>query len=322
MTGKDTLIGPSNQWTVGPMTSHLNLDKEIDSGNYDDKLNVDISLDEVKVAFIHVFSVCSAVIVTVSVDGHAVEGQGTRLFCTLKRNISSNTNIPRITWEEIVNGSPVQIVQYQSSAAFVNPPYNDRFSVVKNDSQHTLVINNTKRTDDGTYKCEVSLVGDVPSSASDDVTISVAYLSYPTLVTKSMTLNEGDTATFTCVSGEGKPEPRVTLLKDDEILSNGQFETSLVLSNVTKSNEGNYTCRAENDLLTGTNGKLSRETATLTVITSTTIGVPIISMSTDVIPGSFFRRASEGNVVTLRFCNAFTSPETRSTLTSTAFTTY
>ncbi|XP_033099030.1 junctional adhesion molecule C-like [Anneissia japonica] len=212
-----------------------------------------------------VFSVCSAVIVTVSVDGHAFEGQGTRLVCTLKRNNSSNTNIPRITWEKIVNGSPTTIVQYQSSATYVNPTYNDRFSVVKNDPQHTLVIDNTNRTDDGTYKCDVALIDDVPSDASDDVTISVAYLSYPTLVTESMTLNEGDTATFTCVSGEGNPEPRVTWLKDDKIL-NVPFETSLVLNVVTKSDEGNYTCRAENDVLTGTNGKISRETATLTVI--------------------------------------------------------
>ncbi|XP_033096714.1 junctional adhesion molecule B-like [Anneissia japonica] len=224
-----------------------------------------------------VFSVISAVEVTVSVDGHAVEGQQTRLVCTIERTDLENTNELLIAWEEIVNSTlTVTIVAYYNNTVpVIEEPYNDRFTVEGVDFQSILVIDNTKRTDNnGTYQCFANILNDQPTPAMDKVKISVAYLSYPTLVTKNLTLNEGDAATFMCVS-EGNPKPSITWLKDDKDL-NVPSETSLVLNMVTKSDEGNYKCRAENNVSTGANGKLSRETATLTVISNESSSTLII----------------------------------------------
>ncbi|XP_033108965.1 uncharacterized protein LOC117110379, partial [Anneissia japonica] len=120
---------------------------------------------------------CSAVTVTVFIDGDAVEGQETRLVCTIQKSDSTNTNDPLIRWVEVVKGSPVTIVEYQAGSGPVYADYADRFSVESDGSQLTLVIDNTMRTDDGTctYQCDVSVLNDPPSPASGAVTISVAY---------------------------------------------------------------------------------------------------------------------------------------------------
>ncbi|XP_033117483.1 peroxidasin-like [Anneissia japonica] len=145
---------------------------------------------------------------------------------------------------------------------------NGNYSLSDNGS---LIIHNVEVQDAGYYLCWILYSG---NTAEGYALLTVYYLSYPTLVTKNLTLKEGDAATFMCVS-EGNPEPSITWLKDDKDL-NVPSETSLVLNMVTKSDEGNYKCRAENNVSTGANGKLSRETATLTVISNESSSPPII----------------------------------------------
>ncbi|XP_033107224.1 cell surface A33 antigen-like isoform X2 [Anneissia japonica] len=122
---------------------------------------------------ISVFSLCSSVIVTVSVDGKVVEGQETRLDCTIQKNSIASTRDPFITWLKVVNGSSVTIVEYQRTPGSVQPPYNKRFSLEGDDSKLTLVIDDTMQDDHGTYECFVSLIDDPPSPESDTVTIIV-----------------------------------------------------------------------------------------------------------------------------------------------------
>ncbi|XP_033096782.1 uncharacterized protein LOC117101026 [Anneissia japonica] len=125
-----------------------------------------------------VFSVSSAVNVILSVDGHAVEGQQTRLVCIFTRTNSLSTADPLIIWQEVVNSTNVLIVEYQNNTVPVRELHNDRFTVEGGDFRSTLVIHNTKRTDDGTYECEVKIFDDKPNEGSHAVTINVAYLHF------------------------------------------------------------------------------------------------------------------------------------------------
>ncbi|XP_033099026.1 cell adhesion molecule 1-like isoform X1 [Anneissia japonica] len=123
--------------------------------------------------------------------------------------------------------------------------YADRFSVEGDDSQLTLVINNTTRSDDGTYMCDVTVLNDPPSPASDTVTISVA--SFDLIFDISInTVVEGEPITFVC-SVNSKPDPVVILYKDETPISR-ETTTNLTynIDNVVRSDRGNYKCEASN----------------------------------------------------------------------------
>ena len=55
---------------------------------------------------------------------------------------------------------------------------------------------------------------------------------------------EGSNVNLTCKVVEGRPEPRITWLKNNTL----QRESlSLFFSKITKEDEGRYTCKAENE---------------------------------------------------------------------------
>ena len=54
---------------------------------------------------------------------------------------------------------------------------------------------------------------------------------------------EGNSVNLTCKVVEGRPEPRITWLKNNTL--QGQ-SLSLFFSEITKEEEGRYTCKAEN----------------------------------------------------------------------------
>ena len=58
-------------------------------------------------------------------------------------------------------------------------------------------------------------------------------------------LEEGDSANLTCKIIEGLPEPRLSLSKNGNPLP-GEMASSLLLTNVTDSDEGMYICEAQN----------------------------------------------------------------------------
>ncbi|XP_033097593.1 hemicentin-1-like [Anneissia japonica] len=212
-----------------------------------------------------VFCVCSAVIVTVSINGNAVEDKVTRLDCTIQKTDLTNTNIPFISWQEVVNGSPVTIVQYQNAPGAVQPPYDDRFSIEGNDTILALVIDKANRKDSGTYRCEVRIVGDALSPASGTVTITVDYLEPPGPVEPTEKyVSPKDFAIFTCPSPDGVPTPiTITWIKDGGVLDVSdtekypQSDTILEIRKVNENDEGDYQCKAENAAFSGDEGKLS-----------------------------------------------------------------
>ena len=58
-------------------------------------------------------------------------------------------------------------------------------------------------------------------------------------------LREGDSANLTCKITEGLPEPQLSFFKNGDPLSK-ERTSSLLLTNVTDSDEGKYTCEAQN----------------------------------------------------------------------------
>ena len=59
------------------------------------------------------------------------------------------------------------------------------------------------------------------------------------------TLREGDSANLTCKIIEGLPEPQLSFFKNGYRLSK-EGTSFLLLTNVTYSDEGKYTCEAQN----------------------------------------------------------------------------
>ena len=58
-------------------------------------------------------------------------------------------------------------------------------------------------------------------------------------------LREGDTASLTCKIIEGLPEPQLSFFKNGHLLPK-EKTSPLLLTNVTDSDEGRYTCKAQN----------------------------------------------------------------------------
>jgi len=58
-------------------------------------------------------------------------------------------------------------------------------------------------------------------------------------------MKEGDSVNLTCKIIKGFPEPQISWFKDRNPLSK-EVKTTLILTNVTDSDEGRYTCKAQN----------------------------------------------------------------------------
>ena len=59
-------------------------------------------------------------------------------------------------------------------------------------------------------------------------------------------MREGGTANLTCKISKGLPKPQLSWLKDGERMDK-DAKTTLILTNVTDEDEGEYTCIAQND---------------------------------------------------------------------------
>ncbi|XP_068455834.1 roundabout homolog 1-like [Clinocottus analis] len=123
-----------------------------------------------------------------------------------------------------------------------------------------LMITNTRKTDAGKYICVgTNMVGERESEIAE-----LTVLERPTFMKRpsSVVVLAEESVEFHCVV-QGDPVPTVRWRKDDFDLPKGRFEIledhTLIVSQVTSSDEGSYTCVVENMV-----GK-SESSATLTV---------------------------------------------------------
>ncbi|XP_028276718.1 roundabout homolog 1-like [Parambassis ranga] len=127
-----------------------------------------------------------------------------------------------------------------------------------------LMITNTRKSDAGKYICVgTNMVGERESEIAE-----LMVLERPTFVKRpsSVVVLADESVEFHCVV-QGDPVPTVRWRKDDSDLPKGRFEIledhTLIVRQVTSSDEGSYTCMVENMV-----GK-SEASATLTVHVNT-----------------------------------------------------
>ncbi|XP_044079073.1 roundabout homolog 1-like isoform X5 [Siniperca chuatsi] len=127
-----------------------------------------------------------------------------------------------------------------------------------------LMITNTRKSDAGKYICVgTNMVGERESEIAE-----LTVLERPTFVKRpsSVVVLADESVEFHCVV-QGDPIPTVRWRKDDSDLPKGRFEIledhTLIVRQVTSSDEGSYTCVVENMV-----GK-SEASATLTVHVNT-----------------------------------------------------
>uniref|UniRef100_A0A673B6W7 Roundabout guidance receptor 1 n=1 Tax=Sphaeramia orbicularis TaxID=375764 RepID=A0A673B6W7_9TELE len=123
-----------------------------------------------------------------------------------------------------------------------------------------LMITNTRKNDAGKYICVgTNMVGERESEIAE-----LTVLERPTFVKRpsSVVVLADESVEFHCVV-QGDPVPTIRWRKDDSDLPKGRFEIqedhTLIVRQVTSSDEGSYTCVVENMV-----GK-SEASATLTV---------------------------------------------------------
>nr|XP_043898115.1 roundabout homolog 1-like isoform X2 [Solea senegalensis] len=158
-----------------------------------------------------------------------------------------------------------------------------------------LMITNTRKSDAGKYICVgTNMVGERESEVAE-----LTVLERPTFVKRpnSVVVLAEESVEFHCVV-QGDPVPTTRWRKDDSELPKGRFEIledhTLIVRQVTSSDEGSYTCVVENMV-----GK-SEASATLTVHVNT-------------VPPAFAIRprnqvATVGRTVTFR-CEATGNPQ-------------
>ncbi|XP_020610523.1 roundabout homolog 1-like [Orbicella faveolata] len=168
------------------------------------------------------------------------EGENVTLSCKADGN-----PVPTISWTR--NGSPVG----QSG----------RISFSADENQ--LRITNVKRTDNGNYRCVAN--NSLGVALSDAATVDVQYQPEIAAHPQNQTRIEGDNVTLSC-SVDGNPVPTISWTRDGSpVNTSGTISISddkkqLTISNVKRTDNGNYRCVANNSL-----GNATSNAATLNV---------------------------------------------------------
>nr|XP_058952666.1 inactive tyrosine-protein kinase 7-like [Pocillopora verrucosa] len=118
-----------------------------------------------------------------------------------------------------------------------------RFTQVSNGS---LRIGFVKPEDDGTFTCTMKQTKGAKRVTSKDKDIRVRVIIRPDVYISgaSNLIIEGSSVNLTCEVVAGRPEPRITWLKN---ITLQRESSSLFFSEITKEDEGRYTCKAENE---------------------------------------------------------------------------
>ncbi|KAM4704154.1 junctional adhesion molecule C [Rhinophrynus dorsalis] len=180
------------------------------------------------------------------------EHQSVELSCIIK---STNTNDPRVEWKKLRNDDADYVY-------FDNHIQGDLRDRARIQSKSSLFIQNTSRTDNGKYRCEVAALDDSKKIAEIYVflTVRVKPVTPQCRVPKAVPV--GKTAVLHCQENEGYPSSVYRWYRNSEALpndskSNSKFVNSsfildpvtgtLTFSAVSKGDMGRYYCIASND---------------------------------------------------------------------------
>uniref|UniRef100_A0A6I8SUC1 Junctional adhesion molecule 3 n=1 Tax=Xenopus tropicalis TaxID=8364 RepID=A0A6I8SUC1_XENTR len=180
------------------------------------------------------------------------EHQSVELSCIIT---STKTNDPRIEWKKIKNDDADYVY-------FENHIQGDLKGRARIQSKSSLFIQNTSRTDNGKYRCEVAALGDDKKIAEIYIflTVQVKPVIPQCRVPKAVPV--GKSAVLHCQENEGYPSSVYRWYRNSEALpddskSTLKFQNSsftldpksgtLTFTAVNKGDMGRYYCIASND---------------------------------------------------------------------------
>ncbi|XP_029429012.1 junctional adhesion molecule C [Rhinatrema bivittatum] len=210
---------------------------------------------ETRILLLLLLCVCrilAVVVVSRNKKPVVLEHESVELSCIIE---DSDTTTPRIEWKKSRGGET-------SYVFFNNNIVGDLMGRAELLSRSSLIIHNTSRTDNATYRCEVAALND--GKKFDEVTIELTVQVKPVTPRCSVpkAVPAGKTAVLHCRENEGYPNSMYRWYRNSEPLpdsskSNPKFVNSsftldprtgtLVFSAVSKADTGHYYCIATNE---------------------------------------------------------------------------
>ncbi|XP_078379847.1 uncharacterized protein LOC144662793 [Oculina patagonica] len=120
---------------------------------------------------------------------------------------------------------------------------------VKMEGNASLVIENVTPQDNTYFKCE--LVSVSVGAVEDEVQLIVTELPVISPLTINGSYTEGSSVNISCAA-TGKPDPEVSWMRNGRIKSSGKKITFLDFDRIERTDDGLYTCRANNSAGTKT----------------------------------------------------------------------
>ncbi|XP_040288217.1 junctional adhesion molecule C [Bufo bufo] len=179
------------------------------------------------------------------------EFQRVELSCVIKQ---TNTGNPRIEWKKINNTG----TSYVYFDGVIQGDLKDRAEIKGSSS---LVISNTKRTDNGKYRCEVAAADDLKRFAEITITLTVTVKPVIPQCRVPKSVPVGKSAALYCQEKEGYPSSVYRWYRNGDALpvdskTNPKFLNSsftvntntgtLMFAAVNKGDMGQYYCSATN----------------------------------------------------------------------------
>ncbi|XP_022793323.1 twitchin-like isoform X1 [Stylophora pistillata] len=126
----------------------------------------------------------------------------------------------------------------------IPPLYKGR---VRLEGNATLVIENVTPKDNTKFQCE--LTGSLTHRSA--VTLIIAEAPKITLSTIEKGYLEGSFVNISCTAS-GKPDPDVTWIRKGKVKTSGKKASILIFNRINRTEEGTYTCRANNSVTSST----------------------------------------------------------------------
>uniref|UniRef100_A0A8C5HKS4 Neural cell adhesion molecule 1-like n=1 Tax=Gouania willdenowi TaxID=441366 RepID=A0A8C5HKS4_GOUWI len=148
-----------------------------------------------------------------------------------------------------VVSSPAPSIVWRHKGSIIQPNKDVRFKITAN---HHLLIHGIKKTDEGMYRCEARVIS---RGEIDFKMIKVIVNVLPSIRARQLDVNAtadvNGSALLAC-DADGFPEPTVTWARNNIVLETGdkyslnEDGSELVIKDVKKVDEGDYTCIAKN----------------------------------------------------------------------------
>ncbi|KAL9964773.1 hypothetical protein ACROYT_G028458 [Oculina patagonica] len=132
-------------------------------------------------------------------------------------------------------------------------PYSGRVSGSGDVSSGQVIftLSSIRKSDERYYGCRIDMSTDLNSPKFDSVYLEVRELPVISPLSINGSYIEGSSVNISCAA-TGKPDPEVSWMRNGQIKSSGKKITYLNFDRITRTDDGLYTCRANNSAGTNT----------------------------------------------------------------------